>query len=391
VKIETVETLHCDAGWRPWTFIKIVTEGGLTGISEITDSHGSPSGIEGIVRDLRKLLLGQDPRQTNQLYWDLYRATRQSPGGVIQKAIGGIENALLDIKARALDVPVYELFGGALRNRIELYWSHCGTSRARAAHHVNEKPVQTLADITELGREVRERGFRALKTNIVQPGLTPPVYMPGFGAGPGTTDLNATRELFESVVALFEAFREGAGEDVGLILDCNFNFKPEGYIKIARALEHFDPLWIEMDIFDPAALRTVKDKVRVPICSGENLYGTRGYKPYLERYAVDIAMVDVIWNGFAQSAKIADLAELHEINVAPHNYYSHLSTMITAHFCAVIPNLRIMEVDVDDVPWKDGLVTVVPAIEDGMMTLPDGPGWGTELNEDVLAAHPRRV
>ncbi|HID60902.1 MAG TPA: mandelate racemase/muconate lactonizing enzyme family protein, partial [Hadesarchaea archaeon] len=107
MKITKVETLHCYAGWRPWSFIKITTDEGIVGYSECTDSHGSPRGITGCVKDLEPLLLEQDPGAVEKLYWDMYRATRQSPGSIIQKAIGGIENALLDIKAKALGIPVY--------------------------------------------------------------------------------------------------------------------------------------------------------------------------------------------------------------------------------------------------------------------------------------------
>ena len=112
MRIASLETLYCDAGWRPWIFLKATTDDGLVGWAEITDSHGSPRGLAGIVEDLSPLVVGRDPRPVEAIYWDLYRATRQSPGSVIAKALAGIENALLDIKAKALGVPVYELFGG---------------------------------------------------------------------------------------------------------------------------------------------------------------------------------------------------------------------------------------------------------------------------------------
>ena len=132
MKVAALETLTCDAGWRPWIFLKATTDDGLVGWAEITDSHGSPRGLAGIVEDLAPLVVGRDPRPTEAIYWDLYRATRQSPGSVIAKALAGIENALLDLKAKALGVPVYELFGGPTRDTIPMYWSHCGTTRARA-------------------------------------------------------------------------------------------------------------------------------------------------------------------------------------------------------------------------------------------------------------------
>jgi len=388
VKVSSVETVFCDAGWRPWIFLKIVTDDGLVGWSEITDSHGSPRGLKGIVDDLSSLVVGQDPRAVERIYWDLYRATRQSPGGVIQKAIGGIENALLDVKAKALGVPVYELFGGPTRDRVDVYWSHCGTTRARAWQVTNTRKLQSYDDVTALGREVVERGFRALKTNIVIPGDTPSVPMQGFQGGSGTTDQNWSRDIIAALERLMAAFRAGTGADVEIMLDLNFNFKPEGVRRIARAMEAFDPCWIEVDCFDPAALAEVRRGMSLPICSGENLYTARQFRPFFEARALDVASVDVIWNGFHQSKKIADMAETYELNCAPHNYYSHLATFISAHFCAVIPNVRILEVDIDDVPWKDELVTVAPRIEHGQMALPTSPGWGADVNEAVLRQHP---
>src|SRR5205085_10008481 len=100
-----LEVLSCDAGWRPCGFLKATTEDGLGGWSELTASHGSTRGLSGIVEDLAPLVVGRDPRAVERIVWDLFRATRQSPGSVIQKAIGGLENALLDLKAKALGVP----------------------------------------------------------------------------------------------------------------------------------------------------------------------------------------------------------------------------------------------------------------------------------------------
>ncbi len=139
---------------------------------------------------------------------------------------------------------------------------------------------------------------------------------------------------------------------------------------MARRLEDFDLMWLEVDSFDPDSLAGVRGGTTIPICSGENLYTSRGFRPFLEAGALDVASVDVIWNGFHQSKKIADLAETFEVNCAPHNYYSHLATFISAQWCAAIPNVRILELDVDDVPWREELTTAVPAIEDGGSRFP---------------------
>jgi L-alanine-DL-glutamate epimerase-like enolase superfamily enzyme len=114
--------------------------------------------------------------------------------------------------------------------------------------------------------------------------------------------------------------------------------------------------------------------VRVPVASGESLFGRRGFLPYLAAGAMDVAIVDVVWNGLAESLKIAAMADAYEINVAPHNFYGHLSTAISAHFSAAVPNFRIMEIDVDDCRWRDEFYTPVPTIRDGHLHLPTGPG-----------------
>ncbi len=386
MKVASIETLFCDAGWRPWIFLKLTTDDGTVGWSEVTDSHGSPRGLAGIVEDLAPLVVGRDARATEAIYWDLYRATRQSPGGVIAKALAGIENALLDVKAKAFGIPVYELFGGPLRDSVPAYWSHCGTTRARAWEVTGTPKLASYEDVTALGREVVAAGFPAFKTNVVVPGDEPQVLHPGFhGAG---VERNPSTDVEGALDQLLAAFAAGTGGKAEPIVDLNFNLTTEGARRTAAVLEPHGLAWLEIDCFDPEALAFLRYSTTIPICSGENLYGLRGFRPYFEAGAMDVASVDVIWNGFAQSKKIADLAETYEVNCAPHNYYSHLATFISAQWCAAIPNARILEVDVDDVPWKDELTTAVPAIADGAVSVPTSPGWGADVNEDVLRAHP---
>jgi L-alanine-DL-glutamate epimerase-like enolase superfamily enzyme len=386
MKVAQLETLYCDAGWRPWIFLKATTEDGAVGWAEITDSHGSPHGLAGIVEDLAPQVVGRDPRAVERIVWDLFRATRQSPGSVIQKAIGGIENALLDLKGKALGVPVYELFGGPTRDTVDVYWSHCGTTRARAWEVTNTPKLASYDDVAALGREIVERGFKAFKTNIVIPGDEPQVLMPGF-QGDGL-ERNPSPELEEALVRLLDAFREGTGGSAQPIVDLNFNLTAEGVLRVAGARDGPARMWLEVDAFDPVSLAAVRNGAAIPICSGENLYTNRGFRPYLEAGSMDVASVDVIWNGFHQAKKIADLAETFEVNCAPHNYYSHLATFISAQWCAAIPNVRILEVDVDDVPWRETLTTAVPEIDDGVLKIPSGPGWGVDVNEEILREHP---
>lgn len=387
MRVARLETLRCDAGWRPWLFVRAQTEDGLVGWSEVTDSHGSPSGLQGVVADLAPLVVGKDPRAFEAVHWDLYRRTRQSPGSIVAKALGGIENALLDLAGKAHGVSVAELLGGPTRDRIPLYWSHCGTTRARAWEVTATPKLDSYEAVRALGAEVVERGYRAFKTNVVVPGDEPRVLMPGFGRD-GGVDRNPTPELIAHLQALLEAFEEGTGGRAQPIVDLNFNLTIEGIVQVARALEPFGLAWLEVDAFDPAALAHARSRSPIPLCSGENLYGLRGFRPYLAAGAMDVASVDVIWNGFAQARKIADLAETHEVACAPHNYYSHLATFIAAQWCAAIPNVRMLEVDVDDVPWREQLTSAVPEVVDGELVVPAGPGWGCDVDEDVLGAHP---
>jgi L-alanine-DL-glutamate epimerase-like enolase superfamily enzyme len=387
MKITNIETFIVDAGWRPWTFTKVETDEGITGWGECSDGR-SPHGVVGTVEDLKPVLIGKDPRAFEMLWWDMFRATRQSPGGIAAKAIAGIDCALVDIKAKALGISVTELFGGPTREKVRVYWSHCGTSRARVPEILGTPPIRTWDDITNLGKEVVERGFTAFKTNIVQPGDPASVYGGGFARGLGTTDQVATTEVLTHVEKLIGTFRDAVGPNIDINLDLNFNFKTEGAIRIAKVLEQFNMLWLEVDMYSPTALRQVKESTDTKICTGENLYYMREYLPYFQLHAADIFMIDVPWNGFIQSKKVADLAEVFQLNVAPHNYYSHMSSYISASLCAVLPNIRIMEIDIDDVPWKDDLVTVAPEIVDGYMTVPTAPGWGADVNEEVARAHP---
>ena len=389
MKLKGYETLHCDAGWRNFSFLKLSTDEGLTGISEYNEGYGS-LGLTSVIEQLVQLILGSDPCAHERLSQQLYAKTRQAPGGINQQAIAAIENALVDLKARSLGIPVYELLGGSIRDQLKLYWSHCGTSRmsAKSANVIGRPQVRSLEDLVSLGREVRERGFKALKTNILIFDDEPNVYSPGFTSTPGWPELNVDQKLIEGLQAQLLALREGAGRDIGIHLDLNFNFKTEGYLQVVRALDDLGLTWFEIDLFDPASLRIIRDSVRTPIASCESLYGLRGFKPYFEQYAMDVAIIDVSWNGIWQGHKIAAMAEAYEINIAPHNFYGHLSNLMSAHLCVTVPNFRIMEIDIDDVPWKDEILTRIPEIKDGQLKLPSGPGWGADLNEEVIRAHP---
>ena len=173
---------------------------------------------------------------------------------------------------------------------------------------------------------------------------------------------------------LLAAFREGAGPDMGLYLHVNYHFKTEGNLAIARAVEPFDLTWLEIDTWDPHSLALIRSKAPCPIASLESVTSRRAFRPFLNAYAKDVAIINVIWNGFLEAIKIAFMAEAYEVNVAPHNYYGHLCSAVSAHFCAVVPNFRVIDIDIDSVSWRDELFIDAPLIENGELVIPNRPG-----------------
>ena len=379
MRIVSIEPLQCSNGWSTWTFVRVETDTGLVGYGECSDWQ-MPRALAAGVHDLATDIIGKDPRQVGALTADMAFRMRQNVGGVARKSLAGIEAALWDIKGQALGVSITELLGGPTRERIRLYWSHCGSYRARNADVLGTPPINTWADLTDLGHEVVRRGYTALKTNPLHPG------QPNYFTQP--VDGNLERGDLAIIVRQIETFREAVGPDVDICLDLNFRYRPAAVISIADALAPYELFWIEYDSYDPEALAHVRRSIRTPLCSAENLTAVHDYARFFQAGAMDVAMIDVAWNGIAQSLHIAELAAAHEVHVAPHNYYSHISTFMCAHVAAAVGNLRIMETDVDSAPWRNDLVSVTPTIENGWMRLPDAPGLGTALNEEAVAAHP---
>ncbi len=388
MNVKSIETLACDAGWRNYHFVKVTTDSGIVGWSEYDEGFGAP-GVGAVIERLAPRVVGKSVDEHERTHADLYCATRPASGGIVALAMGAIENALLDAKAKGLGVPVYSLLGGKVRDRIRVYWSHCATWRIN--HPTHYKPAITDLDgVKSLGREVREKGFTACKTNIFiydEAKKNPRGYRPGFGA-PFAPELNIDREVLRNLVMHLEALREGTGPNVDILLDLNFNAKTEGYLKILRAIAHLDLFWVEIDTFNPQALGHIRRQSPHPVSSCETLLGLGEFLPYFREQAIDVAIVDTPWNGVWQSMKIAAAAAAHEVNVAPHNFYGHLCTMMNAHFSAAVPNLRIMETDIDRIAWDHQLFTHVPEFVDGHLVVPDRPGWGTEPVEEAMRAHP---
>eukprot|EP00038_Savillea_parva_P001463 m.104109 g.104109 ORF g.104109 m.104109 type:complete len:482 (+) comp10510_c0_seq2:83-1528(+) len=441
--IMNVETLRCGAGFRDFCFVKMTTTAidgkGLPviGWSEYLEERNI--GVTQVIEWMGTLVTGLDPLPYAKIIAQLKANTRHVAGGIAQQAIAAIENALLDVVGKCYGVPVCALFGGPFRTKLPVYWSHCGSFRVSYSDMLVNPisgqptpPLNSLADVEALGREVAASGHTALKTNMFlfekpehdptdaatnphpNPNLNPTtgsrsapphphgqtrgsgggsMYMPGFGGGHGSPELNITPTLVETVVQQMRALRQGAGNGIGLKLDLNYNFKTDGYLAMARALtpealggRGLD--WLELDLYSPAALRQIRDAAPMPIASLESIMGRRDLLPYLHAGSVDVCIIDPLWNGVDESVKMAALCDVYDVNCAAHNYHGWLGTVICAHFCAAIPNFKVLEVDVDDVPWKDDIVTHVPEVKDGVLTLPMRPGWGVDVDEQALKLHP---
>ena len=385
-RIVDLQTLACSAGWRNYYFVKITTDEGVTGWSEFDEGFGSP-GVGAVIEQLTPRVMGQSVMQHERIREELFCATRPGAGGVVGQALGAIENALLDAKAKTLGVPCYELLGGKIRDHLPVYWSHFVTWRAGRIPHYQPE-IRDRDGVRSLVEEAVQRGFTAVKTNIwryEQGGIAG--WAPGFG-NPFAPELNVDRKILNGLQEHLQLIRDTAGPDLDILIDLNFNAKTEGYLKILRATADQDLFWVEIDSRDPAALAHIHARSPHPIASCETLIGVQQFLPYFREQAVDVAIVDTPWNGVWQSMKIAALANAHEVNVACHNFYGHLCTMMNAHFCAAIPNLRIMEVDIDRIAWDHELFTHVPEYRDGKLVVSDRPGWGTEPVESALLAYP---
>lgn len=386
MKITAVKTYFVDGVFRPWTFVKIETsDPGTIGWGDCTD-WGAAIPVAAMVNRMSEWIIGRDPMDVEAIWWDLAASNCRHTGGIAWKAMSGIDSALWDIRGKVLGAPVWQLLGGKMRDSLRLYWSHCGSMRSRHAEEFGKVPIRTTDDLKRLSEEVVERGFTAIKTNLID--LEDLEDVPD-GAWRFRSPVgDAPAHTIRRAEAIVRTFREALGPDVGIALDVAFRFKLGGAIKLARALEPYDMMWLETETLDPDALKLIRESTSTPICHGESLFGTHEYKPFLEKHASDIIMPDLAWNGITMGKKLADYAHAYDILFAPHNCHSPINTLVSANVCATVPNFYIQEFDVDDAPWRDDIMTHPFTIEDGCLLLPDRPGLGSDLDEEEMAKHP---
>ncbi|MCL4859327.1 MAG: mandelate racemase/muconate lactonizing enzyme family protein [Caldilineaceae bacterium] len=386
MKITAIKTFIVDGGFRPWTFVKVETnEDGLVGWGDCTD-WGSPGPVAATVARYAEWVVGRDPMQAEAIWWDLATASLRHVGGIAWKAMAGIDSALWDIRGKVLGAPVWQLLGGKMRDRLRLYWSHCGAVQARYAERLGVARVETTDDLRRLAEEVQRLGYTAIKTNLFplkdRPDTVPLMSRLSHHAG------DAPPDAIRNAEAIVGTFREALGPDVGIALDVAFTYRLGGAIKLARAMEPYDLMWLEVETLDPDALAMIRQSTKTTICTGESLYGLHQYRPFFERHAQDIVMPDLAWNGITMGKKICDMAHAYDILIAPHNCHSPINTLVSASVAATVPNFYILEFDQTDAPWRDDLMTHPLEIANGYLKLSERPGLGSDLIEEQLRKHP---
>jgi galactonate dehydratase len=315
-------------------------------------------------RQVLPRVLGRDPRDMGALFVEL-RALGAA-GASAGFAVSGLEQALWDLAGQAAGLPIWRLLGGRLRARL---WTYASITRATAE--------RSPAGFAATARAAVAQGFRAVKLaafDDVPPGLDTP-------------------EAFAAVelgIERLQAVREAVGPRVQVMVDCHTRFTPAWAIRVARRLEPVRLFWLEDPVprHDLEGLARVRDAVEVPIAAGETLFGRDAYWDLVRRRAIDVALPDVRHcGGIGELVRIAALAEPAQIRVAPHNPGGPVGTAAVAQAVATLPNFAILEYLFGDVPWRASLVTPAESIAGGSYTVPDAPGLGLRLNEEVLAAH----
>jgi len=351
----------------PWVLVKVETDEGITGIGEAY--HGA--GVHQIVVDprLQRPLLGQDPRHVDKLFRDMMHSMSASGfyQGAVMSAISGIETALWDITGQALGVPIWQLLGGKFRDKIRLYNDcHAGASETPEAYVAKAKEVEAL-------------GFSALKFDV--------------------DPLLSQRDPYNRCISnddiayyidVVTAVRQGLQRNTDLAIDAHWFYAPVDILKLAYAFESLNLLWLE-DPIPPenvAAMTRVAGATRTPICTGENFYSRHGFRELIEKQGADIISPDLAKaGGLLEGRRIADLADLYYIPVAPHNIGSPIETIATCHVMAAVPNFLALEFHhLHNQIWEK-LLDGPPLITEGHITVPNRPGLGVTLNEDTVRAN----
>ena len=369
-----------------WVYAKVTTDDGIIGYGEGT-RHAGPVICEAISW-LEPYVVDMDPFNIETIYAKMYDRTQYVWGSIFSCAISAIESALWDIAGKSLKKPVYELLGGKVWEHIALY-THIGGGSQMNLMDVEEgvRAGEDPVAISERADDLRKRGFTAVKTFPSDRYKTRGTTIPFVDWKP---NLQIDRMSVLNTAKKVELIREHLGESIEIAIDVH-GLNAMSAIRLAKALEPFDLLWYEEPVhpFNFNALKQVREQTRIPIAMSERLHTIHEYGELINTNATDILMTDPQWNGgVSQTKKISAIAEANYIPVTFHNCNSPLATIINAHVASTIPNFINMEFMDPDVPWRDEVISEPLQVNNGHITLNDKPGWGVELNEDVLQQHP---
>ena len=354
-----------------WLIVRLRSDVGLVGLGEASDAFGfanttaeDASRMRQELRTFFELVEGRSPFEIES-----YRQrgeSRARQGLVSATAFSAIEQALWDLAGKALDVPTHVLLGGAVRTALPVY---ANINRATSP--------RTPAGFAAAGTRAVADGFKAIKA----------APFDGFPA-PGSPAADVARAI-DAGVASVAAMREAVGPAVGIMIDAHSFFNIEQAVSVAERLAPFNLTWYEEPVPPERVDDTlaIKRRIRQPMAGGEVLFGLSGFGPLIHRRAVDTIMPDVKHcGGLLELTRIAAVAADEGIMVAPHNPSGPVSTAASVQVCAGLKNVNYLELQYGEVPWRSDAIVPAERFVDGMIQIPDRPGLGIELNEDVIRA-----
>ena len=361
MKVTGITTHICNCFRTNWVFVRIECDNGLHGVGEATLEHREQT-VAAAVGELERYLIGRDPHEIEGFWHEAYRDAYWRGGPVLMTALAGVEMALWDIKGKDLGVPVYQLLGGKVRDRVPTYANGWFS------------PAKTPEEFAAKARTAVEQGFRGLKWDP-------------FGTAYRTIE---KKDLF-GALACVEAVAGEVGPEVDILIEGHGRFDVPTALRIAKGLESFDITWFEEPIVpdDPEGMAEVTRRSNVPIAGGERLYSRWDARTYLERRCADVLQPDVSHvGGIGELKKIAAMAETYSRPVCPHNPLGPVTTAATLQLAACVPNFWLLETMSTDVPYRRSLTTEALRFESGCILIPDGPGLGIDLHLEALAEHP---
>jgi len=369
MKITDLRVFQTQGGHANWTFVKLYTDSGLTGVGEASLERNDEVVVKAL-ETFRDFLVGQDPFQIEYIWNALYKQTFKYGQLIILTALSGIEQALWDIKGKALGVPVYELLGGKLRDKVRAYANAWAFQKIVTQMTAEDTPDS----IAQNALKMVEKGFTALKWDPFRE---------------GGQVIQRSEEAF--ALACVKAVREAVGPSVDILIECHGRFNMHSAIRIAHKLEPYDPFFYEEPIppDNLDALAALQRSINLPIATGERLYTRWEFRPLFEKNAAQIIQPDICnVGGIWELRKIAAMAEAYYVSVQPHNSNGPVQTIASLHLDASIPNFVFQEFFYPYLDMYNEVLTEPIIYKDGYLEIPTSPGLGTDIREDVIRKRP---